>query len=379
MKSSFREKHLLNIFSEYEQASIPIDKLLKQYFKSHHSLGSKDRKEIQNKIYTYIRHKILIEYLLKDDLSWEKKLSFLDNFDPSNYENDENIPTNIKVSFPEYIFNILKNDYEKEKAYETCKILNSQAPTTIRTNLLKTDTNILFEKLKNHYDVKRCSHSKDGITFNKRINFNDISEYKEGHFEVQDEASQLISELIKAKPEQNVLDYCAGAGGKSLAIASNTQDKALIHLYDVRKDILHQAKKRLLKANVKNFKILYKEDASLENTMDWIIVDVPCSGSGTWRRNSDLKWNFTEKTLNSLVEEQREIFKNAIKYLKKNGKILYSTCSIFSAENEKQIEYFINTHKMKPLLPFFKSLPKNNEMDGFFGSILEFENSSYLG
>ncbi len=379
MKNLFREKHLLKIFLEHEASSIPIDITLKKYFKNNHSLGSKDRKEIQNKVYTYIRHKLLIEYLLKDDLSWERKLSFLDNFDPSNYESDENIPINIRLSFPEYILNLLENDYGKEKAYEICKTLNSQAPTTIRANLLKTDTHTLFEKLKKHYDVKKCSHTKNGIIFNKRINFNIISEYKEGHFEVQDEASQLIAELIKAKPNHNILDYCAGAGGKSLAIASNTQDKANIYLHDIRPDMLNQAKKRLLKAGVKNFKNIYKDDLLLENSLDWIIIDVPCSGSGTWRRNADSKWNLSETTLNNLIQKQRNIFKTAIKYLKKDGKILYSTCSIFSEENEKQIEYFIKAHKMKALFPSFKSLPKNNEMDGFFGSILEFENSSYLG
>jgi len=196
-------------------------------------------------------------------------------------------------------------------------------------------------------------------------------------FEVQDEGSQLIADLIEATPRDHVLDYCAGSGGKTLAFAPKMQHKGQIYLHDVRLPALMEAKKRLCRAGIQNAQILLPDDNSkkklLKKSMDWVLVDVPCSGTGTLRRNPDMKWNFQPDTIEKLIDKQQQIFEEALPFLHPQGSIVYATCSILPQENEEQIAYFIKKFKMKIVNAPFRSTPLSNGMDGFFGAVLKWE------
>lgn len=353
---NFRQFHLHQILKKLESEPMPLDVFLSGYFRAHKAIGSKDRKFLSETIYEKIRWKGLFEYLQSDDLA---PLDFLDR---------EDIPLHIRLGFPETYYNMLAAAYGKEKAREICLASNTKAPTTIRVNALKTSREALLEKWKGLYNMKPCKNSPYGIVFPERINFYGLEEFKAGLFEVQDEASQLIASLVAAKQKDHVLDYCAGAGGKTLAFAPLMQNSGQIYLHDIRASALKEARKRLCRAGIQN--VQFGLNPSQKRKMDWVLVDTPCSGSGTLRRNPDMKWKFNFNNLPALIEEQRQIFHDALQYVKPRGKIVYATCSIFPQENQEQAAYFQNTYALQPL-DTFQSLPEIGGMDGFYGIVLQ--------
>ncbi len=367
---TFRNYHLLSILKEFTNKDIPLDAFLRNYFKKNKSVGSKDRKDICENLYKLIRWKGLIDFLCTNPITWEKRIEKLLNFDFKKYLSDNSIPLHVRLSFPKNYFDKVKESYNEQKAMEFCLTSNEVAPTTVRCNLIKTTPDILFDKLKQKYDVQKCNKSPFGIIFNKKINFFDTDEFKKGFFEIQDEGSQLVVNLINPKPKDHVLDYCCGSGGKTLAFAHKLQKTGQIYLHDVREFILQEAKKRFKRAGIENFQIKTSEDLKkLKQQMDWVILDVPCSGSGTLRRNPDMKWKFQINDLQNLTALQKIIFDEALNYLKKNGKIVYITCSIFPDENENQINFFIKKYNLKIENHFF-SFPENKSHDGFFACVL---------
>jgi 16S rRNA C967 or C1407 C5-methylase (RsmB/RsmF family) len=208
------------------------------------------------------------------------------------------------------------------------------------------------------------------MIFHQKINFAELPEFQEGLFEIQDEASQLISMLVEATPKQQVLDYCAGSGGKTLAFAPLLKNSGQIYLHDIRPQILLKAKKRLCRAGIQNVQFCLPKH---KKSMDWVLVDAPCTGSGTLRRNPDMKWKFDSSLLNRLVAEQRQIFEQALEYLKPSGKIVYATCSLFPQENQDQIQYFQEKFGLKLAKEVFQSFPEKNGMDGFFAAVLTYQ------
>lgn len=372
---SFRDHHLLQFLLSYENQSLPLDYSLSLYFKSHKSLGSKDRLYIGDFVYKLIRWKGLLDYLIPSTASWEKKIELLKNIKPENYLDDKSIPLHIRLSFPKILFEKILHDYGEGKAIDLCITSNQAAPTTIRINPLKTSREELLEKWNELYKITPTQTSPYGIKFLEKIHFFSLSEFKEGLFEIQDEASQLIALLIKAEPGQQVLDYCAGSGGKTLAFAPFMQNKGQIYLHDIRPYILLECKHRLKRAGIQNAQIINPDSlqlSKLKKKFDWVLVDAPCSGTGTLRRNPDMKWRFTEEMLKRLVGQQRTIFEKALSFLKPSGKIVYATCSLLQEENEKQIEHFLKTYPLKLENSLFQTLPTPGSMDGFFGATLKF-------
>jgi 16S rRNA (cytosine967-C5)-methyltransferase len=171
--------------------------------------------------------------------------------------------------------------------------------------------------------------------------------FKDGKYEMQDEGSQVVSLLVEAKPGQKVIDFCAGAGGKTLAIAATMQNKGRILAWDVSANRLAQMNKRLARAGVSNVQthaLRDEADPHLKRHLasaDWVVVDAPCSGSGTWRRNPDLKWRFTLEDLQEIKQIQQRILTNAARLVKPGGRLVYITCSVFLDENYWQVKQFL--------------------------------------
>ena len=283
------------------------------------------------------------------------------------------LPPHVQVSFPKFFYDHLVSAYGEPRARELCLNSNKQAPTMVRVNTLKTTRSDLFEMWGKEYDVSLCQKSETGIIFHKKINFFGLPEFKEGLFEIQDEGSQLVASHMRVSPNDHVLDYCAGSGGKTLAFAPTMKNKGQIYLYDIRPRALIEAKKRLKRAGIQNAQILDEQKLmkrGMSGRMDWILLDVPCSGTGTLRRNPDMKWKLKPETIVRLVEEQKRIFHKALKLLSPNGKIVYATCSILPEENERQIERFMKEYHLKLDAPYFQTFPQDGEMDGFFCATL---------
>jgi 16S rRNA C967 or C1407 C5-methylase (RsmB/RsmF family) len=353
----FRQYHLSAVLESLESHKIPLDALLSRYFRLHKALGSKDRLFISETLYHYVRWKSLFQHL---------GLTPAD-LDPAPYLKDPLIPVHVRVGMPEVLYNLLVQAYGAGKAEEICLVSNTRAPLTIRVNPLKITREALLAKWEKTFKVTACPHSPYGIYFHEKINFYTLPEFNDGLFEVQDEASQLAALMVKAKPKQHVLDYCAGAGGKTLAFAHMLENTGQIYLHDIRHAALLEARKRLNRAGVQNVQFTLPPG---KNKIDWVVVDVPCSGTGTFRRNPDLKWKIELSNLENLVREQREIFAEAFSYLHPKGTIVYMTCSLLPQENEEQAAYFKNTYGLE-VVETFQTLPVQNGMDGFFAVSLK--------
>lgn len=373
MTSNFREKHLLALLEGFSFQNLPLDVFIRNYLKTHKAIGAHDRRYIAESVYTIIRWLAPIDFFCSTEHSWKERLKVFKSIDLESLQNQD-LPKHIKVSCPKKLFEIFVGAFGEEKAQELCLTSNTQAPTTVRVNALKIDRQTLFNKWKEIYDVSICEHSPYAIRFNKRENFFGMEDFKNGFFEIQDEGSQLIAFLVKPKPGQQVLDFCSGSGGKTLAFAPFMEGKGQIYLHDIRKHVLIEAKKRLCRAGIQNAQTLQFDDAKkakLKGKMDWILVDGPCSGTGTLRRNPDMKWRFDTEGLPKLALEQRNIFHEALSFLKPGGKIVFATCSILPQENEDQVKHFLNEYSLTLCEPPLSIFPKIGGMDGFFGAVFE--------
>lgn len=369
----FKEHHLLHLLNQLNSSS-PLDLSISQYFRQHKSLGSKDRKFIAETAYNMIRWLGLIDYFTSNPKTWEKRFEAYKDLNIENESNNLNIPEHVRVSFPKYLFSKFVESYGHDKAFELALLSNQRASLTIRVNTQKISREQLLQILGPRFAMKPCLKSPVGLRLDDYANLFETEEFKLGYFEVQDEASQLAALLTEAKPKQKILDYCSGSGGKSLAIAPLMNNEGCIYLHDIRPNILIQAKKRFKRAGIFHYQIAAPNSSTLKKligSMDWVLLDVPCTGTGTYRRNPDLKWKFNAQMLEEVLQTQRMIFAEAIRYLKPKGKIVYSTCSLLQDENDKQVSYFIEQYGFKLINKPLNSATDFANMDGFYGAILE--------
>jgi 16S rRNA (cytosine967-C5)-methyltransferase len=366
---SFRDYHLLQLLTAYYSDNKPIDVAICHYFRNNKALGSKDRAALAEAAYGLVRWQGLLE-ALAPHASWLERLEL---FHTQPWLQKLDLPAHQRVSFPPSLYDLLCASYGTEKAEQLCLICNEAAPTYVRVNTLKCSRDELLARWQDKYDVAATSHSSDGIVFFQKIHFYSLPEFQEGLFEIQDEASQLVAQLVAAEPGNRVLDYCAGAGGKALAIAPRLQQRGQIVLHDIREYALQEARQRLRRAGVQNMQILHSTSphlASWKKKMDWVLVDAPCTGTGTLRRNPDMKWRFDTDMLERLIGQQRNIFEKALSYLKPGGHIVYATCSMLPQENSCQIEHFQQTYNLEIVGTPLQTLPTKGGMDGFFGAVL---------
>lgn len=383
MKNLFRKKHLSIILNLQKTSLLPVDKLLQKYFSSHRSIGSKDRKALAEAVYRFIRWRELIEFFLSqgqpggdtttEEYLDEKRLEILLDpiFDITSLQQTD-VPDYIAAGMPKWLFELLKDQMGFDSALHFCQISNTQAPTTVRVNEKKISRTALLKTLSPELSVVPCRESSIGMIFLKKPHFNSMKEFKEGFFEPQDEACQLATELISPSPGDRILDFCAGAGGKTLAVAARSASSCSFYLHDIRPSSLTQAKIRLKRAGVNRFQIIPPSDTSsleaLKRGCDWVIADVPCSATGTLRRNPDQKWRLSPVALQKLIAKQRHIFKDALQYVRPGAKIIYMTCSSLDAENKNQVLYFCKNFSVT-LENTFECLPEKGGKDGFFAAL----------
>ncbi len=247
--------------------------------------------------------------------------------------------------------------------------LNKEAKVVLRVNTLKTNRVQLHKLLEAQaIETTIIGDYNDALILNKRQHLQQLIEYKQGLFEIQDASSQLIAPFLDLKEGMTVIDACAGAGGKSLHIAAMLHNKGKIISMDVEERKLLELKKRADRGGVNIIQTqLINETAinKLKNTADRLLLDVPCSGLGVLKRNPDAKWKLSLDFINEVKKIQQQIIGNYSEMLKPQGILVYATCSILPSENQKQIELFLEKNKNFEFIEDKKILPSEG-FDGFY-------------
>ena len=297
-----------------------------------------------------------------------------------------NMPEPVKYEVPDWILPKLRAQFGPALADEMAA-MNEPAPLDLRVNLLKaTREEALAALAREGLRAEPMRYSPWGVRLAGRQSVTGSKAFQDGLVEIQDEGSQLIALAVGAEPGMRVADYCAGAGGKTLTMAMCMQNKGHIVACDVSEPRLDGAIKRLRRAGVHNAErhLLEPGDKWAKRQagkFDRVLVDAPCSGTGTWRRNPDARLNLTETDLAELTAKQAGILDIAQKLVRPGGKLVYATCSVLNDENEAQVEAFLSRHPEFSLEPLsqpaalagqvvLRLSPRGFGTDGFFAAKL---------
>ena len=323
----------IELLDQVIETAYPADRVMAKYFRERRYIGSKDKAAISENFYEILRQKLSLSYLLEKNnltissrnlaalLLVKRSKEISDYFNNEQYspkslyqgdidslkgidfkELDE-APEYIQLNVPEWITPKLKFVL-KDKFVEEMQASNLRATTDIRVNLLKSDVAKVAELIDSlNYECEAASLSPWGLKFTQRVALFNLTEFKQGWFEVQDEGSQLLATLTGVKAGDRVVDFCAGAGGKTLAMAAMMNNKGSIQACDVHTKRLDNLSKRVKRAGAHNVRIhvLSSEKdkwvKQQQGKADVVLIDAPCTGTGTWRRSPDSRWNLTEMTL----------------------------------------------------------------------------------
>jgi len=257
----------------------------------------------------------------------------------------------------------------------TIQALGTKPTIFLRANLLKTNP-IALQKilLEDNIISNTLAWSPDALALQDSRNVFRTNAFKEGLFEVQDAASQMVANFLDVKPGFRVVDACAGTGGKTLHLAALMKNKGRIIALDVKQWKLLELKKRAIRAGANSIETRVIESSKvikrLENSADRLLLDVPCSGLGVLRRNPDSKWKLQPEEIEKMQKMQKEILERFATITKIGGKMLYAVCSILPSEGEMQIKLFLNTHPQWNFLGEKRYAPDVLNCDGFYMAIL---------
>ncbi|MER8474625.1 RsmB/NOP family class I SAM-dependent RNA methyltransferase [Mesorhizobium sp. M0189] len=355
----------------------PVADALKDWGLSHRFAGGGDRAAIGNIVYDALRRKRSAGWLLGEDtpraigfgallLEWGQTAQSLnealegDKFAPPLLNADElktlaarrltDAPPAVRADIPDWCMPLF------ERAFGTAWVeegaaLGTRPPLDLRVNTLKADRGKVLAELA-ETGAKPARIAPHGIRIppidgdGRHPNVQAEPAFQKGWFEVQDEGSQIAAELAGAEPGMQVLDFCAGAGGKTLALSAAMDNRGQIFAHDAEKARLAPIFDRIRRSENRNVQIVTKpaELAPLGKHMDIVLIDAPCTGSGTWRRRPDAKWRLTQRQLDARKGEQETILDAAKDFVKPGGLLVYITCSVFDEENGDQVSAFRDRH-----------------------------------
>lgn len=281
-----------------------------------------------------------------------------------------------REAIPDWLDTLGENELGNELWTKELHALNQLAPVVLRANTLKTSVSQLQTTLSQEgFDTTLNAQYPDALLLNERGNIFGTQAFANGMFEVQDASSQLVAPFLEVKPGMRVIDTCAGAGGKTLHLASLMENKGQIIAMDVYENKLKELKRRAKRNeafNIETRLIDGKYLKRLNESADRVLIDAPCSGLGVLRRNPDAKWKLQPEFLDNIKKTQQEILQHYSKLVKKGGKLVYATCSILPSENQKQVETFLQSDIGKEF-----TLEKENHIfahqsgfDGFYMALL---------
>lgn len=366
------------------------DKVLERTLKFNKKWGSKDRGFVSESFYEIIRWKNQLEFFANKKLSPESIDNIIATYLLRNkielqpFPEFEKVyikkikdrfklpfPTlAIKYSIPEWMQRVLESELGDSWSQEI-KALNVPAQTILRANTLKITAEELKDVLsEENITVDFIRGYKNALIMEEKKNIFKTQAFKDGLFEIQDASSQRVGEFVDVKPGMRVIDSCAGAGGKTLQLAALMENKGQIIAMDIHEWKLQTLKQRARRNGAHNIQTKVIEDSKtlkrLENSADRVLIDAPCSGLGVLRRNPDAKWKLNEEFISRVREEQRQILQNHSKLVRKDGILVYATCSILPSENSLQVENFLKENSNYQLIEEKKLMPSVCGFDGFY-------------
>ncbi len=347
----------------------PADAVLSRHFREHRALGPRERATLAETAYAVIRRKLLFEHLaqsgsgprerrlailgfagprdfLKSALSEQEK-GWLDHCDAIDLAS---LPERLRHNLPDWLVAPLKEQLGDE-FWPLVRALEQPAPLDLRVNMLADKREDVRRELQlAGMPAEPTPYSPWGLRLQDKPALTRLDAFARGAIEVQDEGSQLLALLTDARRGQMVVDFCAGAGGKTLALGAAMRNTGRLYAFDVSAHRLDNLKPRLARSKLSNVHpaaIAHERDERvkrLAGKIDRVIVDAPCSGLGTLRRNPDLKWRQSPEAVAELAAKQGAILASAARLLKPGGRIVYATCSLLRAENEDVAQAFALAH-----------------------------------
>lgn len=368
------------------------DKAIEKVFKQNPQWGSRDRRFVAEAVYDIVRNFRLYSELAQSQKNFWfitavwlviKEIEFPDWQEFKNLNREaiilqkDQLKNNLPVyeSYPDWLWNLGVEELGEEVWTKEALAMNQQAQVVLRVNTLKTNTKKLIEEFtKTNIALKEIDGIENALQLVKRENVFQNNFFKLGWFEVQDAGSQLISAFLDPKPNQFVIDACAGAGGKSLHIAALMNNKGKLISMDVEGFKLEELKKRAKRAGVFNVETRVIEDSKtikrLEGKADKLLLDVPCSGLGVIKRNPDAKWKLRLEVIERTKKLQEKILNDYCEMVKVGGEMVYSTCSILPSENKNQVDLFLQTHSNFEFI-IDKTILPSQGFDGFYMALLK--------
>ena len=395
MTPAARIAAVIDILGLIEALDRPADRVVERWHQGHRFGGSKDRAAINKLLYGVLRHRAKLAWTVQqhaDDRVIGPRLMVLAElaqeeaqdkagvsalFDSSRYgpaalnddeeilltdllaanHADEDMPSWVEANCPEWLFQEISNSMGDSVADEMLA-MQQRPPLDLRTNTIKATPEEAIRALATEgVTAERCPHASGALRVFERASVRGTAAYRDGLIEVQDEGSQMASALVDARPGQTIVDLCAGAGGKSLALAASMTNKGVIHACDVNASRLRRMEPRVRRAGVsiiQAHKISGIDDSWFDDcagAADRVLIDAPCTGIGTTRRNPDLPWRLTRNDIERNVSLQRELLARAATLVAPGGRLVYVTCSLLQQENEERIGEFLSAR------PAFDALP----------------------
>lgn len=384
------------IFNENEYADKVIEKVLK-YDKR---WGARDRGFIAETTYEIVRYKRLYSEIAEVHEPYSRPSLFrlfavwavLRGIPLPDWKQLENTPERrikgrfdelskirkIRESYPDWMDERCENALGATLWEKEISALNKQAEVVLRTNTLKTNKNLLRKILKEEEILtETVSGAMDALLLKERKNVFKTQAFKDGLFEVQDASSQLVAPYLDIKPGQRVVDACAGAGGKTLHLASLMENKGQLIAMDIYESKLKKLKIRARRNGVHNMETRLIDSTKvikkLHGKADRLLLDAPCSGLGVIRRNPDSKWKLQPEFVERIKGVQQQILQDYSKMVKSGGKMVYATCSILPEENSAQVQQFLDSEIGKDF-SFIKEqniYASESGFDGFYMALLE--------
>jgi 16S rRNA (cytosine967-C5)-methyltransferase len=427
--------HLLARLLRFEG---PADAAMSRHFKADRRLGSHERSLVAEAAFDALRRLATLRWIMQTaDPMRAPHLAALielgrrhgvDSLGPRLLRGDERAvrgalsidlaqaPAPVRAEVPMWLFQRITVQYHD--AQQLFEALTQAAPLDLRVNTIKTDRDAVLAELRSALkssgpscaagagapgaserkpEAVATRYSPDGIRLRDKPALTRWPMYKDGRIEVQDEGSQLVARLTAPRRGSMVVDFCAGAGGKTLAIGSQMKSTGRIYALDVNAKRLAGLGPRLARSGLSNVQPVAIRGAGdvrvkrLAGKIDRVVVDAPCSGSGTLRRNPDLKWRFDESELERLTAVQSDVLRASARLVKRGGRIVYATCSVLSVENQDIVSSFLAEHpEFSPVpaadvlrgqgiaidhgerfAPWLVMLPHLHDTDGFFAAVLE--------
>jgi 16S rRNA (cytosine967-C5)-methyltransferase len=429
MKPAARASAAIEVLADIEARKRPAAEALKDWGVSHRFAGSGDRAAIGNLVFDVLRNRASAAYAMGEDSPRALVLRTLvagwglvpdavaaladgGSHAPAPLTQAErdglaralqaDAPAHVRGDYPDW----LGGEFERAfgaRAGEEGAALARRAPIDLRANTLKANRDKVLKAL-NRFGAEPAPLSPVGVRIEqapgsgKSPHVEAEPGHGKGWFEVQDEGSQLAALLSGAKPRQQVIDLCAGAGGKTLALAALMENTGQLYAYDADRMRLRPIFERLKRAGARNVQVLPAGDrdalAKLEDRMDLVLIDAPCAGSGVWRRRPDAKWRLSPQMLEARQAEQIAVLDQGAPLVKPGGRLAYITCSVLPSENRDQVDAFLARHPGFKLVRWpelweaglpgvppvpsadgsaetLQMTPRSHGTDGFFVAVLE--------